>query len=132
VAARPTTISTCNFFAHLGTFEVDTDTTAGNEAGSGPPHPATAKTRTKWDRKVTSHHPYHFGQPAEVSGGNQKFHELYLRIQNHQERDQGLTKEIADYSPIMRHIDTLEIPYYNFHSKSMDPVKVVIRHLPEN
>jgi hypothetical protein len=41
-----------------------------------------------------------------------------------------MTREMADYSAIMRHLDALNLPYFTYHSKSLKPVKAVIRHLP--
>jgi len=40
-----------------------------------------------------------------------------------------VTREMADYSDIMRHLDAHRVPYYRFHFKSMIPVKAVIQQL---
>jgi hypothetical protein len=40
------------------------------------------------------------------------------------------TREMADYSAVMHHLDAHNVPNYAFDPKSMKPVKAVIRQLP--
>lgn len=42
----------------------------------------------------------------------------------------GVTKDMANYSTLMRHLDARKVPYYMFHTKSLKPVNVFIRQLP--
>jgi hypothetical protein len=41
-----------------------------------------------------------------------------------------VTKDIVDYSTILRRLDPRKVSYYTFHPKSLKPVKAVIRQLP--
>jgi hypothetical protein len=41
-----------------------------------------------------------------------------------------VVKETADYSAIIRHLDTRKLPCYTFHLKLLKPVKAVIRYIP--
>jgi hypothetical protein len=41
-----------------------------------------------------------------------------------------VTKDIVDYSTILRLLDPRKISYYTFHPKSLKAVKAVIRQLP--
>jgi len=43
-----------------------------------------------------------------------------------------VTKGIADYLTIKKHLEEKKIPNYTFHPKSVKPIKPVIRHLPGN
>jgi hypothetical protein len=37
-----------------------------------------------------------------------------------------VTNDMADYSTIIRHLDSHKVPHYTFHPKSLEPVKAVI------
>jgi hypothetical protein len=39
---------------------------------------------------------------------------------------------MAEYSALKRQFNARNVPYYTFHPKSLKPVKVVIRQLPED
>jgi hypothetical protein len=45
-----------------------------------------------------------------------------------------ITKDMADYSAIRSFLEAHKLPYYSytFFSKSLKPIKAVIRHLPLN
>jgi len=43
-----------------------------------------------------------------------------------------VTKDMVDYSALMRHLNASKIPYYTFHPKSLNLVKAVIRQLPRD
>jgi hypothetical protein len=39
---------------------------------------------------------------------------------------------MADYSPIKEYLSSQNLNYFTFYSKSLKPIKAVIRHLPGN
>jgi hypothetical protein len=43
-----------------------------------------------------------------------------------------ITKATVDNSALMRHLDARKVPYYTIISKSLNPMKAVIRQLPED
>jgi hypothetical protein len=43
-----------------------------------------------------------------------------------------VTKEMADFSAIQKHLDNNNLSYFTFFPKSEKPIKAVVRHLPSN
>jgi hypothetical protein len=43
-----------------------------------------------------------------------------------------VTKEMADFSAIRKHLEKNNLPYFTFFPKSENPIKAVICHLPTN
>jgi hypothetical protein len=41
-----------------------------------------------------------------------------------------VTRNMADYTAIMRHLEKRKLPHFIYHPKPLRPVKAVIRHLP--
>jgi hypothetical protein len=94
-----------------------------------PPHNSSSKSCNQRDEKAASPHPDHYGQlkfQAEVktiAKGSFEFRTIRNGIR-------VITREMADYSAIMRYLDTRKPPHFTFYFESLKPVKAVIRHLP--
>jgi hypothetical protein len=43
-----------------------------------------------------------------------------------------VTKDMADFSAIKKHLESCNLSYFTFFPKSEKPIKAVIRHLPQN
>jgi hypothetical protein len=43
-----------------------------------------------------------------------------------------ITRSIVDFQSVKSHFDTNNLSYYSFYPKSENPMKAVIRHLPQN
>jgi hypothetical protein len=124
--ARPTAI-TCNFFAPLRALEVDTDTTAGDGADSGPltqqpelkgvgrPPPTILTTAVSLLRFQ--------GEKKTFMNGTFEFRTIRSGMK-------VVTSEMPGYSAIMRHLNDHNVLFYTSHPKSMKPMKAVIRQLP--
>jgi hypothetical protein len=85
-------------------------------------HPATTETRTKRCRPPPI-------ILLKFRGEMKNFTKGKFEFRNTRNGMEVVTREMADYSDIMRHLDAHRGPYYRFHFKSMIPVKAVIQQL---
>jgi hypothetical protein len=112
--ARPLVIPTRNFFAPLRTYGPDSEpltqqqpNPVPKERGRSPPIILTASiNELKALLKST------------------------LEFRSIRDGIKVVTKDMADYSALMRQLDAHEVPYYTLQPKSLKPVKAVIRQLP--
>jgi hypothetical protein len=132
IAAHPTRIPTRNFFAPLRAMEVDTNTVAGDGAESELPTKQQQNPVPKGTERpppiilITSVNLLKFrAEIKAIMKGSFEFRTSRNVIS-------VVTREMTDYSAIMRHSDAQNLPYYTFHPKSTKPMKAVIRHLPGN
>jgi hypothetical protein len=59
----------------------------------------------------------------DIATGNFEFH-------NTRSGTRIVTKEMADFSAIRKHLDNNSLSYFTFFPKLEKPIKAVIRHLP--
>jgi hypothetical protein len=109
--------------------EVDTDTTAGDEADSDP----TIQQQQKPGPKGVGRPPpiilTTFVNSMKFQREVRTFIKVAFELRITRNGMKVVTREVTYYSGIMSHLDANKIPYYTFQPKSK-PVKVVINSCP--
>jgi len=112
-ATKTSAIPTRKYFAHLQTAEVDSFSTAAEESSQQPTAVSNEVGRTPPVIITTSINLLKFQRELKsLMKGTFEFRTTRDGIMT-------VTKDMADYSALMRHIDASKIPYYTFHPKSL-------------
>jgi hypothetical protein len=120
-----------NFFAPLRTAEMDAESTfvegisetpnsetqqpSSSKAGRPPTIVLTTATNLMQLQK----------RIRDIVTGNFEF-------RNTRSGTRIVTKEMADFSAIRKHLENNNLSYFTFFHKSEKPIKAVVRHLPSN
>jgi len=124
MTATPT--PTRNFFAPLKDLETEEaaenkgeEEGSGNSQGNGkerpPPIIITAQINL-----------------LNFQGEIKAIKKVSFELRNAKDGTGVVTREMADYLAIKKHLEQKKAPFYTFHPKSEEPIKAVIRHFPGN
>jgi hypothetical protein len=119
-------VPTRNFYAPLRTSEMDVVETTDNH-GTEEQQPSSSKTGRPPPIVLTSS-----TNLMQLQRQIQNIVTGSFEFRNTRSGTRIVTKEMADYSAIKKHLENHNLSYYTFFPKSEKPVKAVIRHLPKD
>jgi hypothetical protein len=125
VEGKPATKApiTRNYFASLGTADMDILEPEGADTQDKQQTPATAGRPPPIVLTASTNLVHLQNEIKGLVKGSFEFRST-------RNGTRVVTREMADYSAIRAHFDGRNLNYYTFHPKSEKPIKAVIRHLP--